>query len=116
MRARHGAGGFARLLTKFNLDARYDYKGARDLESLSAFAKGGFKEKESVPVPGEPTFFDLIKREVMTVWKQLVTNKKDRNKTVAVFAVGILVGAVLATSIGVVCFFAGSGEAKQKSE
>lgn len=42
----------------------YDYRGPRDAEHLLAFARGGFKETNGVPVPLPPTFVDLVKSQV----------------------------------------------------
>ena len=95
----------------------YGYDGARDLAALTAFAKGGFKEKESVAAPGEPTIVDMVKRELKVVYRQLVS-KKDRESKVMVFTLGLVIGATLASVLCCVCFMGGGGAAappKQKA-
>ena len=86
----------------------YGYDGARDLAALTAFAKGGFKEKESVAAPGEPTIVDMVKRELKVVYRQLVS-KKDRESKVMVFTLGLVIGATLASVLCCVCCMGGFG-------
>ena len=86
----------------------WSYDGARDLDALTTFAKGGFKEKESVVAPGMPTIFDMVKREAKVVYRQL-TSKKDRESKVMVFALGLVIGAALASVLCCVCCMGGFG-------
>lgn len=52
------------MLKYFHQGKIYDYKGPRDTEHLLAFARGGYKEVASVPVPEPPTFMDIVKAQV----------------------------------------------------
>lgn len=56
---RFGIQGFPTLLF-FHHGTIYKYAGKRDLDSLAAFANGGFLQTEGDPVPGEPTLVGQV--------------------------------------------------------
>lgn len=51
----------------FSHGVLYSYSGPRDKDSLIAYAKGGYKDTEGVPVPGEPNLVDEFKKAFVQI-------------------------------------------------
>ena len=46
----------------------YSYRGRRDVESLAAFARGGFEEVDAEDIPGPPTMLSTLTNTAAELW------------------------------------------------
>ncbi|KAL8436398.1 hypothetical protein ACSSS7_001798 [Eimeria intestinalis] len=49
----------------------YEYKGARTVEGMHAFATGGWEKTTGKPIPPVTSFFDMVKEELLSTIYQL---------------------------------------------
>ena len=49
----------------------YGYRGRRDVESMAAFARGGFAEVDAEDIPAEPTMLSTLRNTVLDLWEEL---------------------------------------------
>ena len=94
------------------------YSGGRDVDSLAAFATGGYKEFTGEAVPAPPSWLDEKVKEMRKMLddnKQIKTIAEDfehivqmrKNAAVVLVAIGLVVGLLLG------CIFGGAGGSKR---
>jgi len=94
------------------------YSGGRDVDSLAAFATGGYKEFTGEAVPAPPSWLDEKVKEMRMMFdgnKQIKTIAEDfehivqmrKNAAVVLVAIGLVVGLLLG------CIFGGAGGSKR---
>ena len=89
----------------------FRYSGARDIDSLAAFATGGYKESKGEDVPAPPSWFD---EKVKEIRKMLDSNEQikmiaddfahivdmRKNAAVLLVAIGLVVGLLMGCVLG----------------
>ncbi|CEM09881.1 unnamed protein product [Vitrella brassicaformis CCMP3155] len=88
-RSRFNIQGFPTLLL-LRQGRMYEYKGARDLAALEAFATGGYKKTPGKPVPPPESLLDQLKKEAMLLLDMSMRFAKEHPVHVGV-AVGVSV-------------------------
>jgi len=94
------------------------YSGGRDVDSLAAFATGGYKEVTGEAVPAPPSWLDEKVKEMRKIMggnEQIKTIAEDfehivqmrKNAAVVLVAIGLVVGLLLG------CIFGGAGGSKR---
>jgi len=105
----------------FSQGKMYKYEEKRSLESLVAFAKGGYKDDtEAVDVPAPPDLIATLKGEFFGLLKTVLHYSKHpeaiSQESAYFLAAGIVIGSVLASAFYLFLSLASPAPAKRVSQ
>eukprot|EP00621_Florenciella_sp_RCC1693_P016534 CAMPEP_0182532650 /NCGR_PEP_ID=MMETSP1323-20130603/12060_1 /TAXON_ID=236787 /ORGANISM="Florenciella parvula, Strain RCC1693" /LENGTH=212 /DNA_ID=CAMNT_0024742431 /DNA_START=17 /DNA_END=655 /DNA_ORIENTATION=- len=94
--------GFPTLLY-FTKGTMYKYQGPRELEALTKYANGGYKDTAGSPVPGEPSIVDEFKKAFTQIFSSITYYLKNPGKVKenewGFLAAGLVIGTVFCSFI-----------------